>query len=377
MITTLWDFFLFVIGTGAFICIPLLLLTIIGMFITIAIRSITPSQAFSKPKAYVAYTDNRPVSKGNWLAWKGKSLSPDNFMALRKQETLSESDPNNFQFSTQAVINTNEGMPTALQSTLRWIGIILIYAVAFGLSVTVAQIGLESLQPALAIVLTVLINNMIVVISLAGMRLFITKNFTDFLTSGWLISMATSILAGVLVGIFNWIDQNRCMDPACVYYSQVIGLAVGGGVFLFFLFLVEWWAVWGEKYEAGHWLTGLTVGLGIAVLLSAIGLIHFAFILGWMVCTFIVTKGIRGDSFYERRLGGLVPMALTTGFILSALTLLIAAPGCLCIDNLDALVWRWWTAGALAGAVSGVTCLYLWQVSPLNAKAVTPFQTYF
>ncbi len=365
MLTTFWDILLLVIGFGTFLCIPILLLAIIGLFLTIAIKSITPAPSPTKS------------ANQGWNIFEGEVSSPDDLLTFLQDEAFLPPTANNVRFPEKNESIPVSKVPTVLQSTLRWIIVILIYAIAFGLSIAMIQAAAESLQPITRILLPVLINTIIIFIGLVGMRTATKREFTDFLLVGWFISFIVSILAGSIAGIFTWTNEAKCVDPVCVYYSEVFGLTVGAGVLLSLIYLVEWWSVWGEKYRTGRWLAGFLVGLSIAILLSAIGLMQFAIVFGWMICALIVASGARGDSFYERRLGGVVPAAFVMGYTVSIVSTLIAAPHCLCVDDINALAWRWLASGAFAGGVSGIALLYSWQVSPINAKAVTVYQLRF
>lgn len=362
MLTTFWDICLLIIGFGAFLCIPILLLGIIGLFLIIAIKSITPAPSPTKS------------ADQGWNISEWGVLSPNDVLTFLQDEDFLQSTANKARFPEKNESISVSKMPTVLQSILRWITVILIYVIAFGLSITMIQAVAESLQPMTRILLTVLINTIIIFIGLVGMRTSIKREFTDFLLAGWFISFVVSILTGSIVGIFTWTNEAKCVDPVCVYYSQVVGLTVGAGVLLSLIYLVEWWSVWGEKYRTGRWLVGLIVGLSFAILLSAIGLMQFAIVFGWMVCVLIVASGTRGDSFYERRLMGVMPATLVMGYIVIAISTLIASPNCLCVVDINALAWRWLASGAFAGGISGIALLYSWQVSPINAKAITVIQ---
>ena len=359
MLTTFWDICLLIIGFGTFLCIPILLLAIIGLFLTIAIKSITPASSPTKSAIQ------------GWNIFEGEVSSPDDILTWLQDEAFLQPTVNKARFPEKNEGMSVSKMPTVLQSILRWIAIILIGAIAFGLSIAMIQAVAESLQPMTRILLPVLINTVIIFIGLVGMRIAIKREFTDFLLAGWFISFVVSILAGSILGIFTWTNEAKCVDPVCVYYSQVFGLTVGAGVLLSFIYLVEWWSVWGEKYRTGRWLVGLIVGLSITILLSVIGLLQIAIVFGWMICALIVASGARGDSFYEKRLIGVVPAALVMGYIVSIISTLIAAPNCMCVDDIHAFAWRWLASGAFAGGVSGIALLYSWQVAPINAKTIT------
>ncbi len=368
MITTFWDICLLIVGVGTFLCVPLLLLATIGLLLTSIIKAITPSQTkLAEPTVYSigrTHPENESLNTFEWEALASIDL-PELLQVDAHQQAIFDKT----QLPEQTEGIAVAAVPNTWQSILRWIAIILVYTIAYGLSMLVIQVTAKSLPPIAGIVFAIFINTFIIFIGLAGMRISIKGDFTEFLGLGWFVGIVISMFSGSFAGIFVWVNEARCIDPVCVYSSQVIGLTVGMGVLLFLISLVEWWDVWGEKYLTGRWSAGISIGLIVAVLLYLVGAHVYAIIFGWMACALIVTSGARGDSFYERRLLGIVPLLFVCGYVITALGTVIAVPNCLCVDDLNKMAWRWLVTGAATGALSGIAWLYLWQISPLKEKA--------
>ncbi len=136
------------------------------------------------------------------------------------------------------------------------------------------QLAAQNLQPPAQIIIVVLTFTAFVIIGLTCVYALIRKPFTKFQAKGWLLSTISSVLLGSSIGIYMWSQDNKCVDSACVYNSQVSGLAVAIGVFFAIFYLVEWVAVWGEKYRTGRWLIGIFTGLITTVLTGLFLLLH-------------------------------------------------------------------------------------------------------
>jgi len=376
MISSLSDVFLLIIGFGTLLCIPLIILSATGLFITFAVQSITPSHPNSLVNPTVSQTDSEDETS-NLTTNIWESLDPTVLPEWLRDEPQQNSLTNITPISNQPKNYISSEKPTLFQSSLRWLSIIVLYTIAYGVSMIIFQFTIGSFHPPVQIAITILIFTTFIIIGLTSFYAFIKRPFTQFQAKGWLLSTIASVLLGSSVGIYMWSQQGKCIDSVCIYNSQVSGLAVAIGAFFTIFYLVEWWSVWGEKYRTGRWLIGILAGLittifvGLFLLLiTQIERIALAPLIGWTVCVFIATNNVSGDDFYKRRLLGTFPLVGVGGIVLPAISLIIARPHCLCGQEISELMWRWFAAGAIVGSLSGITWLYLWQSAPVDARTV-------
>jgi hypothetical protein len=377
MIGSLWDIFLLVIGFGTLLCIPVTILAAIGLFVTIAVQSITPSHPNSLVVPIVSQADSEDDPANQAAANRWESLDPTVLPEWLRDDPQQNSLTNNAQISNQTKTYISSEKPTLFHSSLRWLSIIFIYTIAYGVSMVVFQLTAQSFQPPVQFAITILIFNAFTIIGLTTIYAYIKNPFTKFQATGWLISVIASISLGTIFGIYVWSQEGNCIDSACIYNSQVSGLAVATGVFFAIFYLVEWIAVWGEKYRTGRWLIGIFIGLVTTIftglfllLITQVEWISLAPPIGWTICVFIATSNVSGDGFYERRLLGVFPTTIVGAVVILALSLIVAQPRCLCGQEISELAWRWFAAGGLIGSLSGITWLYLWQVAPIDERTV-------
>ncbi|MCL4267853.1 MAG: hypothetical protein KJ069_32100, partial [Anaerolineae bacterium] len=245
----------------------------------------------------------------------------------------------------------------------RWLLIVLLYAAGVGGTMVISHLAGAFLAPTLRLPIFLVIGISLIMLGLIALRQHIVPKFDEFPGVGWLVGTAAGIGVGIWASLTTCFQAAACTEPSLILYAQLIGLVVGLGVSLSLITLAEWWAIWGDQYRNGRWLTGLLVGAIIAVPLTLLGLQPHGIIFGWIACVFIVTKNHRGSDTYQRRLLGSPIGLLLAGSIIALLGLGLART-CASDVHLPTLLRSWLITGALIGGVSGLFWLYLWQTSP-------------
>ncbi len=303
------------------------------VFLRIAVQIVTTPQSTSSTERNSVPMNRNPLD----LALE--SVAVKDLPVWLLPEAVNFPTPKDIELLKEEEKAASTKIQNALRGVLRWITVIVIFAIAYGGSLAVVQIAGNNFSPAAKVVLPVLISLVIAVIGLAIVMVSIKGSFTSLQAAGWLGGLFASILFGSGIGIYTWMGDNQCVDPVCVYNNQIIGLTAGLGLLFAVLYFTEWWNVWGEKYRTGNWTVGIIVGFILAILLAWIGAGRLA-IFGWIASTFIILRGATGDHFYGRRLFGFGPEVMLVGFI-PLLGSLIATPNCLCAADLSVMTWRW------------------------------------
>ncbi len=357
MITGLWDVVLLLIGFGAIYClIPLFLLSILGLILGLVMKIVTPpakadvahlSQAdHYEPQGFAA--DDRPLTLDAILNWidNGKIGVPVYSTMAAPQVGAWE---DNKLFTREAWLGFG-----------RWLLIVLLYAAGVGGTMVMSYLTSSFLAVTIRLPILVVIGIALIMLGLVALRQHIVPKFDEFPDVGWLVGTAAGIGVGIWASLATCFQVATCTEPSLILYAQLIGLVVGLGVSLGLITLTEWWAVWGDHYRTGRWVSGLLVGAIIAAPLTLLGLVPIGLLFGWLACVFIVTKNQRGsDTYYRRLLSG--PLGLLMAGCTIALVGLGMARTCASVVHLPTLLRSWLITGALVGGVSGLFWLYLWQ----------------
>ena len=188
MISSLWDIFLVIIGFGILLCIPLIILAAIGLFITIAVQSITPSHPNSLVSPQISRLSSQDKTSNLPIANTWESLDSTVLPEWLRDDPQQNSRTNNTQISIQPENYVSSEKPTLFQSSLRWLCIIIVYSLAYGVSMMFVQLAAPNFQPPVQIVITILIFTALVNIGLTSVYAYIKNPFTKFQATGWLIS---------------------------------------------------------------------------------------------------------------------------------------------------------------------------------------------
>lgn len=276
MITGLWDIILLLIGFGAIYClIPLIFLSIAGMILGIVMKIVTPPAKpdvvsfnrdnFYEPQGFIA---DRPLSLEVVLNWidNGKVGVP--VMPTMAAPQVGPWEDNKL-FTREAWLGFG-----------RWLLIVLLYTAGVGGAMVMSYLTGAFLAPTIRLPILLVIGISLIMMGLAGLRHHIVPKFDEFPGVGWLAGTATGIGVGIWASLATCFQAATCTEPSLILYAQLVGLVAGLGVSLSLITLAEWWAIWGEQYRNGRWLTGLLAGAIIAVPLTLLGLQPLGIIFG-------------------------------------------------------------------------------------------------